>query len=73
MNSFHRWFCRTSFWKKAHKDGIALKDVDPGDDVLEVGLTGWKLRLDPTRASVIEGAGLSNFRFLPEPAISEAI
>ena len=40
MNSFHRWFCRTSFWRKALKDGIlpwALKDVVLGDDVLEVG------------------------------------
>jgi SAM-dependent methyltransferase len=40
MNRFHRWFCRTSFWKKALKEGIlpwALKDVDLGDDVLEVG------------------------------------
>jgi SAM-dependent methyltransferase len=40
MNRFHRWFCRTSFWKKSLKDGIlpwALKNVDLGDDVLEVG------------------------------------
>ncbi len=40
MNSFHRWFCRTGFWKKALKDGIlpwALRDVDLGGDVLEVG------------------------------------
>jgi 16S rRNA A1518/A1519 N6-dimethyltransferase RsmA/KsgA/DIM1 with predicted DNA glycosylase/AP lyase activity len=40
MNRFHLWFCRTSFWKKALKEGIlpwALKDVDLGDDVLEVG------------------------------------
>lgn len=40
MNRFHRWFCRTSFWKKALADEIipwALKDVGLGDDVLEVG------------------------------------
>ena len=40
MNRFHRWFCRTSFWRKALKEGIlpwALKDADLGDDVLEVG------------------------------------
>jgi 16S rRNA A1518/A1519 N6-dimethyltransferase RsmA/KsgA/DIM1 with predicted DNA glycosylase/AP lyase activity len=40
MNRFHRWFCRTSFWKKALADEIipwALKGVELGDDVLEVG------------------------------------
>ena len=40
MNSFHRWFCRTNFWKKALKDEIlpwALRDIDLGDDLLEVG------------------------------------
>jgi SAM-dependent methyltransferase len=40
MNRFHRWFCRTSFWKKTLADEIipwALKDVELGDDVLEVG------------------------------------
>jgi len=40
MNRFHRWFCRTSIWKKALANEIipwALKDVDLGDDVLEVG------------------------------------
>jgi SAM-dependent methyltransferase len=40
MNRFHRWFCRTSFWKKALAYEIipwALKGVDLGDDVLEVG------------------------------------
>jgi SAM-dependent methyltransferase len=40
MNRFHRWFCRTSFWKKALANEIipwALKDVKLGDDVLEVG------------------------------------
>jgi 16S rRNA A1518/A1519 N6-dimethyltransferase RsmA/KsgA/DIM1 with predicted DNA glycosylase/AP lyase activity len=40
MNSFHRWFCRTNIWKKALANEIipwALKDVELGDDVLEVG------------------------------------
>ena len=40
MNLFHRWFCRTSIWKKALANEIipwALKDVELGDDVLEVG------------------------------------
>lgn len=40
MNRFHRWFCRTSFWKKALTEGIipwVLKDAELGDDVLEVG------------------------------------
>ncbi|HEY6404351.1 MAG TPA: class I SAM-dependent methyltransferase [Blastocatellia bacterium] len=40
MNSFHRWFCRTSIWKKALSNEIipwALKDVELGDGVLEVG------------------------------------
>jgi len=40
MNRFHRWFCRTSLWKKALANEIipwALKDVALGDDVLEVG------------------------------------
>jgi len=52
MNRFHRWFCRTSFWNKALKDGIlpwALKDVDLGDDVLEVG-PGPGLTTDLLRA-----------------------
>src|SRR5688572_28359013 len=65
MNSFHRWFCRTSFWKNALKDGIlpwALKDVDPGDDVLEVGpgpgLTTDLLRQRFERLTSIEIAPL---------------
>jgi SAM-dependent methyltransferase len=40
MNSFHRWFCRTSIWKRALANEIipwALKDVELGGDVLEVG------------------------------------
>jgi SAM-dependent methyltransferase len=40
MNRFHRWFCRTGFWKKTLANEIipwALKGVELGDDVLEVG------------------------------------
>lgn len=40
MNRFHRWFCRTSLWKKALANEIipwALMDIELGDDVLEVG------------------------------------
>ena len=40
MNRFHRWFCRTSFWKKTLANEIipwALKGIDLGDDILEVG------------------------------------
>jgi len=40
MNRFHRWFCRMSIWKKTLANEIiplALKDVELGDDVLEVG------------------------------------
>jgi SAM-dependent methyltransferase len=40
MNSFHRWFCRTSIWKKTLANEIiswALNDVELGGDVLEVG------------------------------------
>jgi SAM-dependent methyltransferase len=40
MNRFHRWKSRTSIWKKALANEIipwALKDVELGGDVLEVG------------------------------------
>jgi SAM-dependent methyltransferase len=40
VNRFHRWFCRTSIWKKALANEIipwALKDVELGANVLEVG------------------------------------
>jgi len=61
MNRFHRWFCRTSFWKKALANEIipwALKDVELGDDVLEVGpgpgMTTDILRERLTRLTSIE-------------------
>ena len=40
MNRFHRWYCRTGHWRHAIQDQIlpwVLRDVDLGDDVLEVG------------------------------------
>jgi ubiquinone/menaquinone biosynthesis C-methylase UbiE len=40
MNRYHRWFCRSAFWKQALEEKIlpwALKGVDLGDDVLEIG------------------------------------
>lgn len=40
MNGFHRWFCRSAYWKKALEEKIlpwALKGVEMGDDVLEIG------------------------------------
>ncbi|HKX32618.1 MAG TPA: rRNA adenine N-6-methyltransferase family protein, partial [Blastocatellia bacterium] len=40
MNRFHRWYCRSGFWKKALAEGMvpwALKDLDLGSEVLEVG------------------------------------
>jgi SAM-dependent methyltransferase len=40
MNRFHRWFCRSAYWKKALEERIlpwALKGVDLGDEVLEIG------------------------------------
>jgi SAM-dependent methyltransferase len=40
MNRFHRWFCRSAYWKKTLQDKIvpwALKGVEMGDEVLEIG------------------------------------
>ena len=40
MNRFHRWYCRTGHWRHAIQDQIlpwALRDVDLGDRVLEIG------------------------------------
>jgi len=61
MNRFHRWFCRTSFWKKTLANEIipwALKGVELGDDVLEVGpgpgMTTDILRERLTRLTSIE-------------------
>ena len=40
MNRLHRWICRSGFWKKFLHDEMlpwALKDVDLGQNLLEVG------------------------------------
>ena len=40
MNLVHRWYCRSSFWKKVLSEGIvpwALRALDLGENVLEVG------------------------------------
>ena len=40
MNRFHRWFCRSSFWRKGLSEKImpwALETVDLGQDLLEIG------------------------------------
>lgn len=40
MNRFHRWYCRTGHWRHTIQDKIipwALRDVDLGDRVLEIG------------------------------------
>ena len=40
MNRFHRWYCRSGFWKKTLTTQVmpwALKGVDLGENVLEVG------------------------------------
>ena len=40
MNIFHRWYCRSEGWAKAMHEGLmpsVLRDVDLGDNVLEVG------------------------------------
>jgi len=61
MNRFHRWFCRTSFWKKTLANEIipwALKGIDLGDDILEVrpgpGMTTDILRERAQRLTSIE-------------------
>ena len=40
MNRLHRWICRSGFWKKFLQSEIlpwALKDVDLGQNLLEIG------------------------------------
>ena len=61
MNQFHRWFCRSAFWRKALSEGLipwALKSIDLGQDLLEVGpgpgLTTDILRRRYTRVTAIE-------------------
>jgi SAM-dependent methyltransferase len=40
MNSFHRWFCRSDYWRKALEAEIfpwALDGIDLGQELLEIG------------------------------------
>ena len=61
MNRFHRWACRSSWWKKTVESKLlpwALKGVDLGPDLLEVGpgpgLTTDLLRQRASRLTAIE-------------------
>ncbi|MBI3652696.1 MAG: class I SAM-dependent methyltransferase [Acidobacteria bacterium] len=61
MNRFHRWFCRTAWWKKHLESQIipwALEGLELGDNVLEVGpgpgLTTDLLRQRLPRLTAIE-------------------
>lgn len=61
MNRFHRWYCRSGFWKTALQQGIlpwALEKVDLGQELLEVGpgpgLTTDMLRERVTHLTTIE-------------------
>lgn len=52
MNRLHRWICRSGLWKKFLRDELlpwALKDVDLGQNLLEVG-PGPGLTTDLLRA-----------------------
>ena len=54
MNRLHRWICRSGFWKKFLHDEMlpwALKDVDLGQNLLEVG-PGPGLTTDLLRTQV---------------------
>ena len=40
MNRFHRWYCRTDFWKQTLESQIvpwSIQEVELGDEVLEIG------------------------------------
>src|SRR5262245_12506526 len=61
MNRFHRWFCRSTYWKKALEEKIlpwALKGVELGEDVLEIGpgpgMTTDVLRQHFARLTLVE-------------------
>lgn len=61
MNTLHRWYCRTGHWKQTVTDALlpwALRGVELGDDVLEVGpgpgLTTDVLRHRAARLTAVE-------------------
>jgi ubiquinone/menaquinone biosynthesis C-methylase UbiE len=61
MNRIHRWYCRSSRWKRRLENDIlpwSLGGVDLGDEVLEIGpgpglTTGW-LRHECKNVTCIE-------------------
>lgn len=64
MNRVHRWLCRSSRWKKVLEEAIlpaVVKDIDLGDNLLEVGpgpglTTDWlRRRLPQLTAVEIDG------------------
>ena len=61
MNRFHRWYCRSDHWAEVVQGKLipwVLRDVVPGDDVLEIGpgpgLTTDRLRSLAPRLTAIE-------------------
>lgn len=60
MNYFHQLLCRSSIWERASANQIvpwALKDVDLGDNALEIG-PGYGANVDTLRARVPALTGL---------------
>lgn len=54
MNRFHRWYCRSSHWRRTVRERLlpwALAGVDLGDDLLEIG-PGPGLTTDELRSRV---------------------
>src|SRR4051812_7601526 len=61
MNRFHRWYCRSSHWRRTVHSRLlpwALAGVELGDDLLEIGpgpgLTTDVLRMLAARVSAVE-------------------
>lgn len=60
MNRVHRWLCRSARWKKVLEEAIlpaVVKDIDLGDNLLEVGpgpglTTDWLRRRLPQLTAV---------------------
>jgi SAM-dependent methyltransferase len=61
MNRIHRWYCRSSYWRRTVRSRLlpwALGGVDLGDDLLEIGpgpgLTTDELRARAQRITAVE-------------------
>ena len=61
MNRFHRWYCASGRWASTVRNDLlpwALRDIDLGDDVLEIGpgpgLTTKQLRDMAPRLTAVE-------------------